>query len=70
MLGIFESISMVDLVHENEVKKQKKLLLLIMGHLMKATSDIIWKTEFNLSKAIHIHFSGIHLCHKTNLPVM
>lgn len=46
---------MVDLVHEYEVKKQKKLWLLIMGHLMKTTSHIIWKTGFKLSKAVHIY---------------
>lgn len=57
---------MVYSVHKNEVKEQKKTF---MRHLMKTTSDIIWKTGSNLSKAVHIHFSGIHLCHKTNLPV-
>lgn len=36
---------------------------------MKGISEIIWKTGFSLSKAVHIHFSGILLCHKTKLPV-
>lgn len=52
MLGIFQSISMVDLV-------------LIIAHLMKATSDIIRKMGFNKSSSHKL--LGTHLYYKTNL---